>query len=471
VTTFTPSTWQVFGHDWLLDRLFTKTPSAGGLLFDPGLRKTATTLMVIKTLRALGEIKRVLVVAPMRVAYAEWPGQIVEHGFPFSCVFIGGTARQRLKALHAPADVHTISRDNLAWLARQHFEPFDYIVFDESTSFKNWGAIRTKAARHLAPKARMRTILTGTPSPNHEGDLFAQIYLLDLGEALGKTITFFRQQYMRQVGPTNYNKWEVVDGKQKTISEAIAHLVLRLDAADHLDLPPMLKNVVWVDLPPAIAKAYKQIERELFAALASGETLTASGAGAKYALCRGVANGGAYVGDKHDRKPVHVHDAKIDAVVDLVDELGGKPVLIAYQFNHDLDRLRRKWPKAPVIKGGVKPAESSAIVKAWNAGELRVLFGQPQAMSHGLNMQKGPGRDIVWVGASDSLETDDQLNRRIFRSGVTGQVRIHYVLARNTVDAAIWSRLQDKDARQRSLLDSLNAYRNGQLTNEWGLAA
>jgi hypothetical protein len=482
--TFTPRTWQTFSRDWLLNRLYTERVSAGGLFVDPGLGKTAITLMALQDLKALGEVKRALVVAPLPVCYSVWPLQIAEHGFPLTWSLVHGTPKQRLKALHAPADVHLINREGLPWLCKQQFEPFDFFAADESTSFKSWKAQRSKAARWLAPKIRFRSILTGTPSPNSYADLHGQIYLLDGGETLGKTATYFRSQFMHR-GGFQGREWIVNEGVDKEIEKAIAPLVLRLDAADHLDLPPLIKNKVWVDLPPEIARAYKQIERELFAALDSGEQLTASGAGAKYVLCRGVANGGAYVGEKDCRTAVHVHDAKLERVADLVDELGGKPVMVAYQFDHDLARLRRKFKdpkKYPVIKGrgckpggepGPTPAEVASIIDRWNAGKIHVLLVQPQSLSHGANMQKGPGRDIIWFGPCDSLEIDDQFNRRIFRQGVTGQVRVHYVLARGTVDTAIITRLEDKGERQKKLLDTLNTYRHGRLSlnNEWSLAA
>ena len=255
----------------------------------------------------------------------------------------------------------------------------------------------------------------------------------------------------------------VADGCEGDIEAAIAPLVLRLSAEDHLDMPPLVKNEIRVNLPAEIARAYRRLERELFLALASGESITASGAGAKYALCRGVANGGAYQVDDvtGERSPVHVHDTKVEAAADVAEELMGKPVLIAYAFNHDLGRLRshRLFANAPVIKGGVPADEVARTIEAWNAGRLPVLLAQPQAMSHGLNLQGGPGRDVIWFGLTDSLEDYLQFNARIYRQGVTGQVRIHHIIANGTVDEAIWDRIQRKDDNQRSLLDSLNEYR------------
>ncbi len=468
---FTPHKYQDVAINFLLARLYAEEQKGAGLFLDPGLGKTSITLATIAALRAFGEVRKTLIVAPLRVVHSVWPAEVAKWGFDLRAMIVHGTPKKRLRALFADADLYMINPEALPWLAMQQLPAFDLVVFDESPKFKTWGAKRTKAAKALIKAIPRRVILTGTPAPNSLADLFAQIYMLDDGATLGKTITFFRSRFMQQGGYLG-REWLIREGVTGDIEKAIAPLVLRLAAEDHLDMPRLLKHEVWVDLPAEIAKAYKQVERELFAALANGETLTASGAGAKHVLCRGIANGGAYVddGDGTERRPIHVHDAKIEAVADIVDELGGKPVLVAYQFDHDLARLRRHFPRAPLIKGkgsrrggekGPTDAECNQIVADWNAGKIHVLLCQPQAMSHGLNMQSGPGRDVVWIGPSDSPEIDDQLNRRIYRQGVGSQVRIHYVMARNTVDVASWQRLQDKGANQKSLLDALNEYRKG----------
>lgn len=446
--------------DFVLDRLVVYAQKGAGLFLDPGLGKTATTLTAIDALQAMGEANAVLIVAPLRVVYNVWPKEIEQWKFNLTCSIVNGTPNQRVKALCQQADIYLTNPENLPWLFLQPRRPkFDLIVIDESTKFKNWTGKRTKALRKILPQIGKRIILTGTPSPNGLADLFSQIYILDDGEALGQTVTFFRNKYQRKGGYLG-REWEMRDGANSGIEQSIGHLVYRLKAEDHLNLPPLIFNDVFVDLPSDIAKAYRQIEKELFAALQNGDTLTASSAGAKYALCKGIANGGAYQTDEetNERRELYVHNAKIDAAEEIVEELSGKPVMIAYQCDHDLHRLQARFPKAPVIRGGLKQEDCQRILNDWNAGLLHVLLCQPQAMSHGLNMQAG-GNDIIWLGLTDSLEVYDQLNRRLYRQGVQGTVRVHHILARKTVDQVMAKRLEDKDAQQTSLLDALNEYR------------
>jgi SNF2 family DNA or RNA helicase len=222
-------------------------------------------------------------------------------------------------------------------------------------------------------------------------------------------------------------------------------------------MPELITNDIEIDLPADIRKAYRQLEKELLFALGDTEAQTTS-AGAKYLMCRQVANGGLYV----DGNAEHVHQAKIEALESIHDELGGKPLLVAYQFQHDLERLKA-WHDAPHIGGGVSPAITDRLVKQWNTGGLPLLYVQPQAMSHGLNMQ-GAGNDIVWFGLTDNLETYSQTNARIYRQGVRNNVRVHRLLAKGTVDMAMRRRIDNKEEAQKSLLDSLRDYmeaRNG----------
>jgi SNF2 family DNA or RNA helicase len=281
------------------------------------------------------------------------------------------------------------------------------------------------------------------------------VFIVDRGESLGTAITKFRNRYFYRGGFGGY-KWTPIDGASQIIEDKIGDLCLRMSAGDHLDLPDLLFNDIVVDLPPKTLKAYKKMEREMFLAIDEGEDLVIGNAGAKYIACRQLANGGVY---DEDKTPVHVHTAKIEAVVDIVDELQGKPVLIAFQFKHDLERLRKAFPKIPSIDGRTKGPEADKLIEQWNAGELPLLAVQPQSLSHGINMQAGPGRDIVWLGLTDNLETYLQLNARIHRQGVTGQVRIHRILANRTVDEAVAERIENKDTAQKTLLESLAKYR------------
>jgi SNF2 family DNA or RNA helicase len=267
-----------------------------------------------------------------------------------------------------------------------------------------------------------------------------------------------------KVDPNHHfgRKYLMTDAAKQEFYRRISPSVLRMGAEDHLDMPPRVDRTVEIDLPPRIATIYRDIEKKLFAQLDDGSDLVASSAGAKYTLCRQIANGGAYQTDPitEERSELYVHDAKLDAVREIVSELNGKPAIIAYQFDHDRDRLSKAYPKAPAIRGGLPIKRTIEIVDAWNAGEIPVLLVQPQALSHGANMQTG-GRDLIWFGHTDQLEIYLQLNARIYRQGQTGQVRFHHVVARGTVDEAVFTRLMDKTADQDAMMKALQAYREG----------
>ena len=465
---YTPHAYQEQAQQFLIDRFATgctpESPAGAGLFLDPGLGKTSITLSVLELLAALGEAKGALVVAPLRVCRTVWPVEAEKWEFDLTVSVITGTAKQKREALRADADLYVINPESLPWLKKQldadpNLDPFDTLVVDESTKFKNFTAKRTKSIRSLLPRFARRLILTGTPAPNHLGDLFSQVYLLDNGETLGKTLGWFRKEFMHQGGYQG-RVWQFTESREDTLYSRIDPFVLRMAATDHLEMPELVFNTIRVQLPAANLAAYKKLERQLFLELAGGADVVASSAGAKYIMCRGVANGGVY---DEDKSPLHVHDAKTDALVDLVDELGGKPVLVAYQFKHDLERIRTKFRKAPVICGGTKEAEMVATIEAWNRGDVPVLLCQPQAMSHGLNLQGG-GDDVVWFGLTASLEVYQQLNARLYRQGNDrGQVRIHHLLADETVDPIIYERIQGKAERQQTLLDTLNEYRKRSL--------
>ena len=371
-----------------------------------------------------------------------------------------------MAVVRGTADIYLINPEGIPWLQLQRGTlgkiGFDLLVLDELTKFKNWNAKRSRALRKMLPGFKYRLGLTGTPSPNTVLDLHSQAYMMDDGDTLGKTKTIFCARYMTKGGYRG-RAWVPSDGAGESVQKAISPMALRLDANDYLDMPDLLINDIDVEMPPKLVKVYKKFELELFAELASGEDLTATNAGAKYALCRQLANGAAYqpVDPAEPQRRVSLfHDAKLDALQDLVDELQGKPLLVGYQFKHDVARLSTLFPNAPVIAGGVSAEDTDRIVGEWNAGDHPVLFAQPQAMGHGLNLQKC-ANDVAWFGLTDNLETYLQFNARVYRQGVSGsQVRIHRFLTRGTVDMAIRDRIDSKNDRQATLLDSLNEYRD-----------
>lgn len=463
--TWTPHEYQRTAEKFIYQRTIANGPKGGGALFlDPGLGKTSICLNAVSMMKQLGYIRRALIVAPLRVCQRVWPDEIkrwsnFQH---LSYAMVHGTQAKRMRALSMPMDLHIINRENIDWLntlcSRRDSLPWDLIIIDESTSFKAWSSVRSKAMRKLCCRIPYRLILTGTPSPKDLTDLFPQIWLLDEGESLGKNVTKFRERFCVQDGPQRFMKYEVRKGMQQEIQEAIAHLCLRLDIKDYLSMPELIFNDVLVDLPDDVMTSYLDLEKQMFIALDEvGATRDISHAGALYSACKQVANGGLY---DNDHVGHSIHHEKVKAAREIVDELQGKPVIIAYQYEHDVDRLKKEFPGIKVIKGGMKSSDFDAVLDGWNSGSVIELAVQAQALSHGANMQYGAGRDIIWLGLPDSLEIYLQLNARLWRQGVDSTVRIHRVLAANTVDLMVRDRTDSKQDVQTSLLQSLKEYRH-----------
>lgn len=457
-----PHGYQRHAVKWLIDKTICSPQRAGGLFLDPGLGKTSITLFWLKSLSRLG-YKRALIVAPLRVIYNVWPNEVAKwsqfKGFRVS--IIHGSEAKRKKALNAEADLYLINTDGVAWLSTQMFKPFDALVVDESSQFKTWSSQRSKALRKIVKQSLFKVILTGTPSPNTIEDLYPQSWILDQGKALGKNVTQFRNVYMQQGGYTGY-EWSPKPGAKEAIEEKLNPLVLRLAEEDHLQLPPTVTNDIWVDLPTEALKQYKKLEREMFTELDKDSSIVAVNAGSKYNLCKQFANGGIYLKNEDGKTRIskNVHSAKVTALKELIDELQGKPLLVAFQYGHDLSQIKWSIPEFRSIDGSTNPSETTQLIDLWNAGALPLLAVQPQALSHGINMQAGPGRDVCWFGLTDNLETYLQFNKRIHRQGVTGQVRFHRILARKTVDLVTLANLENKDTSQKSLLEALKSYRN-----------
>ncbi len=460
-----PHRYQQSTVQFLHDRTaFSPTGKGGaGVFLDPGMGKTACILEFMKQLKELGMANRFLVVAPLRVCYSVWPQEIQEWSnfSNISYTVVHGTAAVKRKKLSLPVNLHIINRDNMVWLADQlagrENLPWQGIIIDESTSFKSWSSKRSKALRKIIKRIPYRIIMTGTPSPKNLTDLFPQMWLLDEGETLGKDVTEFRNRYCIQEGTREQNKWAVRHDWEDEVKRLIQPMCLRLDIRDYLSMPEKIEHTVHVELPPAAKAQYDDMERQMFMLLESGDPKEAVNAGAKYNLCRQISNGGVY---DHERKAVHLHDAKTEACLDIIDELGGKPVLIAYHFEHDVQRLQRVIPKLHIIRGGMQDKKVQHLIDAWNNDTLDppILAVQPQALSYGINMQKGSGRDIIWYGPTDNLDTYIQFNARIWRQGIGSTVRIHRISSSNTIDDMVYARTDEKQDVQASLLENLRRY-------------
>lgn len=440
---FVPKDYQLRAMEFMVTR------PAAGLLLRPGLGKTACVLHAFQALRRRGLVRRVLVVGTRRIIYNVWPQEIAKWGLPFRCVTLHGA--RKAEALREDADVYLINYEGLPWLAgvalKRDREKLDVLVLDESTKVKSWSAQRTKALRTMLNQFKRRYILTGTPVPNSLMDLFAQVYMLDQGETLGRYITQYRLKYFHPAGYKGYD-WELNPGAEKQIFEALKPLLLRLET-DALKLPPLTTNHIHIELPADARRAYADLEEQFVADWNAG-LITAENAAARTLKLRQWANGTTYddVG-----APVVVHDERLEALEELLEELSGEPALVAYSFNHDLARLKKRF-NAPHIGGGVGDREGTRLCAEFNAGRLPVLFAHPASVSHGLNLQAA-GRTVIFYSLDWNLEEHEQFIARVWRQGVKGAVTVHYLVARNTVDELILKALGAKDALQKRALKAL----------------
>jgi SNF2 family DNA or RNA helicase len=466
---FNPHKYQLEAAKFLIEN-----PCAG-LFLDPGLGKTSTALMVLNGLKRCGLPHRALIIAPLRVIYSVWPNEVKKWSCfkDISVSLVHGPPDKRHQALGRNADIYLINPENVDWLfAQKDLPKWDVLIIDESTKFKNMSSKRFKTLRLRAPGFQRRVILTGTPSPNSLLELWSQICLLDNGKRLGP-FRYYRDSHFRAKDWNEYS-WELQKGHEQLISDKISDITLRMEARDLLDLPPLIENDIEVILPPEIMKAYKALEDEMYAAMESSEEedgdegdegkyarridLVASNAGVKYGMLKQLAGGGIYT-EAGGVEGSTVHEAKMDALEELVEGLGGKPLLVCYHYRHEVKRLLKKWPKTPCINGESNAKEIDKICEKWNCGEIPLLFAQPMSMGHGLNLQGG-GNDLCWLTPPDSLELYLQANARLHRQGQSGSVRIHRIIAEGTLDRAVVRRLSDRDLQQKSLLDIIKSFRS-----------
>lgn len=407
------------------------------------------TLTAVKELLDDFAISRVLVIAPKRVAEDTWTRETAKwdhlQGLRVSPVL--GSQRQRIQALSRKADIYVIGRDNVQWLVTRYGKlwPFDMVVIDELSSFKNPQAKRFRELRKVMPMVERVVGLTGTPSPNGLMDLWAEIYLLDRGERLGRTIGAYREKWFRpalQNGFVVY-KWAPVRGAADEIRERISDICVSMSAADYLELPDRIDREIPVKLSDDEMQQYRLLERTQILQLESGEVVAALNAAAVMTKLLQLSNGSAYA---DDGSVVRIHERKLDALEEIVDTTDG-PVLVFYSFRHDLQAIKNRIPEARELSG---PDD----ISAWNRGEIRVLLAHPASVGYGLNLQDG-GHVIVWYGLTWSLELYQQANARLHRQGQTRPVIIHHLIAEGTVDEQVMRALKAKDTGQAALLAAL----------------
>lgn len=413
------------------------------------MSKTVITLTAIDELiNGRYEVERVLVIAPKRVAEDTWTREHAkwDHLKHLRISRVLGSPEQRRQALRRDADIHVVGRDNVVWLVDYYREawPFDMVVIDELSSFKNSQSKRFRALRKVIPKARRVVGLTGTPSANGLMDLWAEIYLLDRGERLGKTLGVYRETYFRPGARNGYVvfKWEPLRGSQEKIRQAISDICISMSAKDYLKLPKRIDNAIPVKLTPAELKQYKTMEAEQLLHV-DGEDVVALNAAAVMTKLLQIANGSVYSADGN---VVRLHRAKLEALLEIVDTTDS-PVLVFYSYKHDLAAIQEAIPEAKTLNG---PAD----IAAWNAGKVQVLLVHPASVGYGLNLQEG-GHVIVWYGLTWSLELYQQANARLYRQGQEKPVIIHHLIAEGTVDEQVMAALERKDTSQAALLAAL----------------
>lgn len=401
------------------------------------------------------EVSRVLAIAPKRVAEDTWTREHAkwDHLKDLRISKVLGNEQQRIRALKAEADIYVIGRDNVIWLINYYQGlrkgwPFDMIVIDELSSFKNPQAKRFRALRKAMPFVNRVVGLTGTPSPNGLMDLWAEVYLLDRGERLGNTLGAYRERYFRPGARNGYvvYKWEPFRNAQKEIEEKISDICISMSAADYLKLPKRIDNVIPVQLSPEEMEAYKRMERDQLLQIEDDDIAALNAAAVMTKLLQ-IANGSVY---NTDGKPVKIHEAKLEALAEIVDTTDS-PVLVFYSYKHDLAAIQGKIKGARIL-------ENEKDIADWNAGRVQVLLAYPASVGYGLNLQEG-GHVIVWYGLTWSLELYQQANARLYRQGQEKPVIIHHLIAEGTVDEEAMAALQNKDTSQAALLAALKERR------------
>ena len=445
---YKPHDYQKYATDYILSH------PATCLMLDMGLGKTVITLTALwELLLDRFDVSKVLIVAPKRVAEDTWPRELSkwEHlsGLTYSLVL--GSKEKLEQALEKNAFLYITNRENLCWLIENHKWDFDMVVLDELSSFKSNRTQRFKAIKKVRPLVKRIVGLTGTPAPNSLMDLWAEMYLMDMGQRLGRFITGYRNRYFV---PDKRNR-EIIysykprDGAEDAIYRQISDICISMKAADHIQMPERIDNVVEVAMSSKEQKIYDAFKKDMVISIKDTD-LDAVNAAALSGKLLQMANGAVYTEDK---SVMPIHSKKIDALEDLVEAANEKPILVAYWYKHDLARLQERFKEARVID---KPSD----IADWNAGKITIGLIHPAAVSHGLNLQEG-GCTIVWFGLTWSLELYQQLNARLWRQGQRGTVVIHHIVTKGTIDEDVLKALEKKDAGQSALIDAVRAQIGG----------
>ena len=417
--------------------------------------KTVSTLTSIEHLLFLGDVNKVLVIAPLRVAEDTWSTETEkwDHLENIRISKILGTDKQRRLAASIDADVYVINRENVTWLVDNYFKSWkwDMCVIDESSSFKSSKAKRFRALKKVRPYFKRIVELTGTPAPNNLIDLWPQIYLLDGGKRLGRTITGFKEQYFtpgRRNGYTVFD-WIIKEGSEDAIYNNIGDICMSMKAKDYLNLPERIDNIISINLTNEARKQYNQLAKDLVIEFQDND-ITATNAAVLTGKLLQMSNGAIY---SETKEVIEIHEEKLKALLDVVEAANGKPVLIFYSFKHDYDRIISFLAENKLKAKGL---EDSKDIKKWNEGKIPILLVHPASAGHGLNLQYG-GNIIVWFGLTWSLEFYQQANARLHRQGQKEIVIIHHLVSKDTVDEDVIEALKNKEVNQEMLLEAVKA--------------
>ena len=443
---FSPHDYQAYAIDYI------KAHPIAAVLLDMGLGKTVISLTAIADLLFDSfEAHRVLVIAPLRVARDTWPAEIEkwEHLQQLTYSVVVGTPKERRAALMAGADITIINRENLQWLIEDSGFPFDYdmVVIDELSSFKNHQSKRFQALMKVRPKVKRIIGLTGTPSSNGLMDLWAEFKLLDMGQRLGRFISQYRNNYFlpdKRNGQIIYS-YKPMPYAEDAIYRKISDVTISMKSTDHLKMPELISSKYEVRLSEEERVRYEELKSQLVLQLPEGEVTAANAASLTGKLVQ-LANGAIY---SDDGDTVEFHNRKLDALEDIIEAANGKPLLVAYWFKHDLERIKQRFD--------VREIKSSKDITDWNSGKIPVAVIHPASAGHGLNLQAG-GSTLIWFGLTWSLELYQQTNARLWRQGQTaGTVVIQHIITKGTIDERILKALSRKELTQNSLIDAVKA--------------
>ena len=441
---YKPHNYQQFATDFILNQ------SICCLMLDMGLGKTVITLTALWQLALDSfDVSRVLVIAPKRVAEDTWPKELAkwEHLTGLTSSLVLGSAAERKAALQKKAFLYIINRENVAWLVKNHYWDFDMVVIDELSSFKSNKAERFKAMKKVRPMVTRIVGLTGTPAPNTLLDLWPQMYLMDMGQRLGRFIGGFRDRFFL---PDKRNR-EIIysykprEGAEDAIYALISDICISMKAADYLDMPERINNRIEVSMSPKERKLYDDFQKDMVLSIGDEELDAANAAALSNKLLQ-MANGAVY---GEDKTVIPIHDRKLDALEDLVEAANGKPLLVAYWYKHDLQRIKARFKNVRCI-------DTAKDIDDWNAGQIPLALIHPASAGHGLNLQDG-GCTIVWFGLTWSLELYQQLNARLWRQGQKHTVVIHHIITKGTHDEDVMRALENKDTRQSALIEAVRA--------------